>query len=204
MPSWLLTHQIIHQNATKSGYSHCAEQDTQKSWIITKSLSHIQSRTWSRRPSLMSNINNRRGRLTMVGLPLLMSCPTSWKMLLQLMLLSTVPLFTMTATASRICSRTYFWRLERKRVGNHRREYKTNPPQRTSPKRRGYQQGGEEQQCRNVVCSQLQLIVFGLFRMETMTSWLRLIKPKQTGTLLACLFSSVTTAPQKLGQHLQL
>lgn len=51
--------------------------------------------------------------LTMVGLPLLMSCPTSWKMLLQLILLSTVPLFTMTATASRICSRTYFWRLEK-------------------------------------------------------------------------------------------
>lgn len=51
--------------------------------------------------------------LTIVGLPLLMSCPTSWKMLLQLILLSTVPLFTMTATASRICSRTYFWRLEK-------------------------------------------------------------------------------------------
>lgn len=44
-----------------------------------------------------------------------MSCPTSWKMLLQLMLLSREPLFTMTATANRICSRTYFWRLEETR-----------------------------------------------------------------------------------------
>lgn len=50
--------------------------------------------------------------LTTVGFPLLMSCPTSWKMLLQLMLLSREPLFTMTATASRICSRTYFCRLQ--------------------------------------------------------------------------------------------
>lgn len=50
--------------------------------------------------------------LTTVGFPLLMSCPTSWKRLLQLMDLSSEPLFTMTATANRICSRTYFCRLQ--------------------------------------------------------------------------------------------
>lgn len=55
--------------------------------------------------------------LTTVGFPLLRSCPTSWKMLLQLMDLSKEPRFTMTATASRICSRTYFCRLGRKNTG---------------------------------------------------------------------------------------
>lgn len=50
--------------------------------------------------------------LTTVGLPLLMSWLTSWKMLLQLMDLSREPLFTITATANRICSRTYFCRLQ--------------------------------------------------------------------------------------------
>lgn len=49
--------------------------------------------------------------LTTVGFPLLRSCPTSRKMLLQLMDLSREPRFTMTATANRICSRTYFCRL---------------------------------------------------------------------------------------------
>lgn len=67
------------------------------------------------------------------------------------------------------------------------------------PPNAGYQQDGEEQRCRNVVYSQLQLIVFGPFHVETMTSLLRLIKQKQTGTLLGCLFSGVTTARQILG-----
>lgn len=71
--------------------------------------------------------------------------------------------------------------------------------QRTGPPSAGYQQDGEEQRCRAVVYPQLQLIVFGLFRMETVTSLPRLIKQKQTGTLLVCLFSSVTTARHKLG-----
>ena len=47
----------------------------------------------------------------MVGFPEVMSWPTSWKILLQLMDLSREPLFTMTATASNTCSLTYFWRL---------------------------------------------------------------------------------------------
>lgn len=46
--------------------------------------------------------------LTTVGLPLLISWLTSWKILLQSIDLSKDPLFTMTATANRICSRTYF------------------------------------------------------------------------------------------------
>lgn len=50
--------------------------------------------------------------LTTVGLPLLISWLTSWKMLLQSMDLSSEPRFTITATANRICSRTYFWRLQ--------------------------------------------------------------------------------------------
>lgn len=97
------------QNATKYCHSHWAEKETRKTWLPSKLLSH----GWVIE-SLVSNMNNHKCLLTIVGLPLLMSCPTSWKMLLQLILLSTVPLFTMTATARRICSRTYFWRLEKK------------------------------------------------------------------------------------------
>lgn len=54
--------------------------------------------------------------LTTVGLPLLISWPTSWKMLLQLIDLSKEPRFTMTATANKICSRTYFCRLQETNV----------------------------------------------------------------------------------------
>lgn len=49
--------------------------------------------------------------LTTVWFPLLISWLTSWKMPLQSMDLSREPRFTITATAKRICSLTYFWRL---------------------------------------------------------------------------------------------
>lgn len=49
-----------------------------------------------------------------------MSWLTSWKMLLQLIDLSSDPLFTITATANRICSLTYFCRLRGKRKNAER------------------------------------------------------------------------------------
>lgn len=111
--------------------------------------------------------------LTTVGFPLLMSCPTSWKMLLQLTLLSTEPLFTMTATARRICSRTYFWRLEetgRRLVTEsyskcYRYEVNLN-----TDHQRGLRPVRTTKLHRNVVyegaqLSQLQFVFFGLYNM---------------------------------------
>lgn len=67
--------------------------------------------------------------LTTVGLPLLMSWLTSWKMLLQSMDLSSEPRFTITATASRICSRTYFWRLRNTTIEVRRHTPNAQHPQ---------------------------------------------------------------------------
>lgn len=78
-------------------------------WIHLMSLCWIIVWYRSKRSRLSSTWY---ASLTTVGLPLLMSWLTSWKMLLQLMDLSREPLFTITATANRICSRTYFCRLQ--------------------------------------------------------------------------------------------